>query len=347
MRFAALLIAALPAVVLAQKPTPTPLSSGDLYKQTAKATVWVMKAEEFAEGLRTGVRVTGTGSGSLIDLQNRLVVTNYHVVRDNKLAVLFFPAYDAQKNLIQERKFYSDAFKEGKGARSQVIAVNPKADLALIQLPINAIPAGTRELKLAKESVGPGDTVHSIGHPGAGALWSYTPGSVKAVTSKKFMTTGREGREAPITVDARVVETTSPVNPGDSGGPLVNAAGELAAITQGHVAEDAARSISYFIDVSELKALLKKHNFKVPTAPPVAEVVAAPKDPPPPKAVTTADTADADKKAKEARARSKLTVAENFKDNTAKYKAKLQEIVKDFDGTEAATEAKKRLDEMK
>ncbi|MFO0807216.1 MAG: serine protease [Gemmataceae bacterium] len=344
----ALLPIALPSVAVAQKaPTSTPLTGKEIYQQTLKATVWVMRAEDFTEGSTRGTRVTGTGTGSLIDVQNRLVVTNYHVVRDSKLAVIFFPAFDKKKDLIPEREHYLKEFRANRGVRGTVLAAEPKMDLALIQLPKEGIPPGTPALRLARESVGPGDTVHSIGNPGAsGALWVYTPGGVKAVYRKEFTTGSKTGKEQPFRIEARVVETTSPVNSGDSGGPVVNGAGELVAVTQGHIAEDAARSISYFIDVSELKALLKKHNFtRIITAPPSAEVVVAPKPEPPAKAVAASASDDRDKKEKTAQ--QKLDLAKQFQDNPTTYRKRLTEIVKDFSETKAAAEAKELLDKIK
>src|SRR5438046_1397067 len=84
--------------------------------------------------------------------------------------------------------------------------------------------AGPAAGPLGREGVGPGDTVHSIGSPGASdALWAYTPGAVKAVYKKSWAVRDRNEIH---NFEANVVETTSPVNPGDSGGPLLNGQGE-------------------------------------------------------------------------------------------------------------------------
>src|SRR5262249_45360761 len=142
-------------------------------QRTLKSTVWVLRAETYAEGGSSGIRATSTGSGTLIDVPNRLVLTNYHVVRDQDLAVVFFPTFDKEGKPVAERDFYRKQFQQGGGYRSKVIARDPRADLALIQLP--ALPNGVQSLRLAKEGLGPGDPVHSIGNPGAsGALWAYT-----------------------------------------------------------------------------------------------------------------------------------------------------------------------------
>ena len=60
------------------------------------------------------------------------------------------------------------------------------AYLALLRA--EKLPEGTPALKLAKDPVGPGETVHALGNPGAsGALWAYTPGSVKARYHKQWL----------------------------------------------------------------------------------------------------------------------------------------------------------------
>jgi S1-C subfamily serine protease len=256
-----------------------PLSSKEVYQRTLKSTTWVLPVDE-VEGATIHFR--SSGSGSLIDIPARLILTNYHVVRDKEYAFVFFPSFKDGK-LIAERDFYRDQLKSGAGLRGKVVARDPKRDLALIQLA--ALPPGAQALKLASESVGPAETVHSIGNPGAsGALWVYTPGSVKAVYPKKF-TAGAQGSDFKLDIEATVVETTSPVNPGDSGGPLVNDRGELVAVTQGGIFSADTRGISYFIDVSEVRAVLKSAGL--------AKLAAAPKVSGPPTPAAPAATATA------------------------------------------------------
>src|SRR5262249_7690317 len=148
---------------------------------------------EVEEG-RRGVRIA-MGSGSLIDVPSRLVLTNYHVVRDKDAAMVFFPSFDKQGHLIAERDHYLHQLQKGGGVTGKVLFPAPRLALGLIRLP--KLPNGAQALRLARESVGPGDTVHSVGNPGAsGALWVYTPGSVKAVYKKNFVTAGRDGSDA-------------------------------------------------------------------------------------------------------------------------------------------------------
>ncbi|WP_146575457.1 trypsin-like serine protease, partial [Botrimarina hoheduenensis] len=55
-------------------------------------------------------------------------------------------------------------------------------------------------------------------------------------------------------VQARVLQTTSPINPGDSGGPIVNNNGELVGINSS--GNTKARLVSYAIDIREVRAFL-------------------------------------------------------------------------------------------
>src|SRR5262245_39124811 len=129
---ATLIALALPALAFAQRgadkgkadrgPPSGTLSGKEIYQRTLKSTVWILRAEPYTENGSSGIRATSTGSGSLIDVQNRLVLTNYHVVRDHDLAVVFFPTFEGKESkLVAERDFYRKQFQQGGGYRSKVI----------------------------------------------------------------------------------------------------------------------------------------------------------------------------------------------------------------------------------
>lgn len=207
----------------------------DTYKNTLKATCWVL-AKDNGE--------TSSGTGVLVDAEKRLVVTNYHVVGTARSAVVFFA--DTTNGVPNvDRKHYLKEVKK-LGLRGRIVAADLKRDLALIEL--SRLPANAKALPLAKSSIGPGESVQSIGNPGSTeALWVYTSGTVRSVYQKKFRTGAGEH-------DFKVVETQSPINSGDSGGPVVNSAGELVAISQ--AISPKARLVSYCVDISELKDLM-------------------------------------------------------------------------------------------
>ena len=235
-----------------------PLSGKEIYQRTLKSMVWIAHVVE----LGGGKAALTTGSGSLIDVPQRLILTNYHVVGNEKEVRVFFPQFDKQNKLIAAKDHYLQQLRMGGGLVGTVVYADHQRDLALIKVP--KLPQGTTAIPMAREGVGPGDTVHSIGNPGASdALWAYTPGAVKAVYKKTWAVKDRT--EGTMNFEAQVVETTSPVNPGDSGGPLLNGQGELVAVTQGGVVS-AQGTISYFIDISEVRAVLAIRKIRVTSA---------------------------------------------------------------------------------
>jgi S1-C subfamily serine protease len=217
-----------------------------VYKKAVPSVVWIHSKRD--AGL-------ATGSGSLIDKDRRLVLTNYHVVLDNPAAKVFFPHFrDGQP--VAEKDYYRDRAKR-LAIDARVLAVDKKADLAIIRL--DSIPDGTEAIPLAAASPDPGETVHSIGSAGkSDALFGYVKGSVRQVYKKEWRAELAPRKIA--TFEAKVVETDSATNPGDSGGPLLNAAGELVGVTEGGALN--AQLLSTFVDVSEVKQLLGSRAVK-------------------------------------------------------------------------------------
>jgi hypothetical protein len=187
------------------------------------------------------------------------------VVGDTPRATVLFPSYQNGK-LIAERDYYVDQLKR-HGIRANVVARDKTRDLAVLQL--ESVPADVPALKLAVDTVNPGQMVHSIGNPGGtGALWVYTPGTVRQVYHKKWKS--KVGDDL-LSFEGQVIETDSATNPGDSGGPLVNDKGELVGVTQGGAV--GLRLVSTFVDASEVRQFLVSKPVTglatpKPTAPP-------------------------------------------------------------------------------
>lgn len=228
------------AVAQEKSDKPDKAEGATVYKKAVPSVVWIHSKR--SAGL-------ATGSGSLVDADRRLVLTNYHVVLDTPTAKVFFPHIrDGQP--VAEKDYYRDRAKR-LAIDARVIAVDKKADLAILHL--GEIPEGTPAIALASGSPDPGDTVHSIGSAGkSDALFGYVKGSVRQVYKKEWKAEISPKKIA--TFEAKVVETDSATNPGDSGGPLLNSKGELVGVTQGGALN--AQLVSTFIDVSEVKQLL-------------------------------------------------------------------------------------------
>jgi S1-C subfamily serine protease len=275
-----------------------------------------------------------SGTGALIDIKNRLVLTNFHVVGDYQRFVVYFPIL-AGNQVVLDRALYMDLIRRGGGMPGKTIAKSPGHDLALIQL--DGVPNGGQALRLAAEGVGPGDSVHSIGNPGASPqMWVYTHRKVTELQNLK----SRPSNAADQLVEARIIETDLPPKPGESGGPLVNDKGELVGITMGEFT-DTKRGL--FINLGHVKELLDGKGFlpKPVSRPPVVAATAPvkPDDKPP------ADEGDR----KEAEAASQLRVAKRLAaDGLAeKARARYEGIVTKYPDTKAAGEARELLEKAK
>ena len=240
--FTLLALLSVPAFVSAQEAT----GGAKVYKQSIHSVVWIHSTRP--NGL-------ATGSGSLIDAERRLVLTNFHVVEENAKVMVFFPAF-REGQPIPEKQYYADRVKR-LGVPGKVIALDRSADLAIIQL--ESLPEGAKAVTLATGSPDPGEVVHSIGNAGkSGALWGYVKGTVRQVYRKKWK--AALDKRHVVNFEAKVIETDSPTNPGDSGGPLLNDNGELVGVTQGGAMN--AQLVSFFVDLSEVKQLLATRDVK-------------------------------------------------------------------------------------
>lgn len=213
-----------------------------IYQKTLRATCWV--------------RVPGVGSGTgwVVDMENKLVVTNHHVVENEDRVIVIFPQFKNGKVIAE-----NSAYSEDRGVRGKVLDTDKARDLAVIQL-IDAAPNGTHALKLAADSPDPSDHVHSIGNPGASdALWVYTSGTVRQVHNTEWSSLDFERKRA-TQRKAKVVQTQAPINAGDSGGPVVNDQGELIGVNSSCKVRDRngddVRLITQAIDIHEVRAFV-------------------------------------------------------------------------------------------
>jgi HEAT repeat protein/S1-C subfamily serine protease len=206
------------------------------------------------------------GSGSLIDVKNRIVVTNHHVVaggvgKAQRQTYMFFPIYQDGK-LLADFSVFQQKTQNGEDALlGDVLITEPKVDLALVQL--KKLPPDARALPIGNVQPKVGSTIYSCGHPGASqGLWIYTQGHVRQLFPKrKFATGGGHGPNDVMQMEADMIMVDSPVNQGDSGGPMVNDRAELVCVVQSKSAGGLAGDLlNSAVDVSELRALLDRYS---------------------------------------------------------------------------------------
>jgi serine protease Do len=174
-----------------------------LYNKTAKAVVLLYG---------TDGKIGSKGTGSIID-KSGLVLTNTHVVVQKgklwKKQYVFLKPDQVTGNSKNDLK---------KGFAAEVLAVNPKHDLALVQ--IVKPPADLPVLPLSDlANIDIGEPTIAIGHPAGGASWTLTTGKISA-----------SWHNYNNIKDWEVFQTETSLNPGNSGGPLLDGSGAIIGI---------------------------------------------------------------------------------------------------------------------
>jgi len=151
------------------------------------------------------------GSGFVYQFQNqRVVITNYHVVQDTT--------------------GLSVTFSNGHGYAATILGTDPYADLAIVSV----VDAPASEFKpvdiVSSSTLRVGDQVIAIGNP-YGLVGSLTTGVVSAVGR-----TITEDTAGGFSI-ANIIQTSTPINPGNSGGPLLNVLGKVVGITTAIVSD--------------------------------------------------------------------------------------------------------------
>lgn len=219
----------------------------EVYEKVVKSTAWVLSTK-------------GHGSGVLIDVEKKLLLTNYHVVENDSQVTVFFPQ-EVNGELVSKPMYYLQ--NRNLAIPGRVLMTDVRRDLALIEL--KNVPEGVQAVPLAAKSARPGESIHAIGNSGVlrrsdgtpeGALWRYSEGKVRQVYEAQMRVSSPDGRTS-FEINAKMVESQVPTNGGDSGGPVVNNKGELVAVTQ---SEDTVRRlVTYSVDISEVKAFLAEY----------------------------------------------------------------------------------------
>ena len=152
-------------------------------------------AEELATRLAPSVVEVRAGSGigaGTIWRSDGLIVTNDHVVPHGRAEI---------------------GLADGRTAIGQVVARDPRNDLAVIGIGLAGLPA----VDARHDPVRPGELVMAIGHP-FGVRYAVALGIISATMGDV------DGFER------RLIRADVPIGPGNSGGPLVDALGRVVGI---------------------------------------------------------------------------------------------------------------------
>jgi len=146
------------------------------------------------------------GSGVIVDEDNAYIVTNHHVIFDERNDK---PVDQIMVELMDKRVF-----------EATVVGLDRGTDLAILQIEadnIKAVPIGDSEL------VRVGEWVLAIGSPfSANLSHTVTAGIISAI--------GRNNVMRGSDTYQNFIQTDAAINPGNSGGALLNMSGELIGI---------------------------------------------------------------------------------------------------------------------
>lgn len=207
-RMLTLLCVLFPIIIFAHM-TPAATTSNTLVPVLKKVTPSVVNISVIEETMRNvsdllpvksdekvPVKSYAVGSGVIFDAQKGLIVTNAHVVKDQKIIVV--------------------TLKNGERYRAKLLGKDDQYDIAILQIHATNLTA----LSFANsDSLQVGEFVVAVGSP-YGLSQTVTSGMISALNRTHPQIEGYQS----------FIQTDAPINPGNSGGALIDAQGDLVGI---------------------------------------------------------------------------------------------------------------------
>lgn len=166
--------------------------------------------------------LSSLGSGVIVS-SSGIVITNHHV--------------------IEQATSIDVALSDGRKVEAKLIGSDPETDLAVLQLPLDKLPAITFAPATQLEI---GDVVFAIGNP-FGVGQTMTMGIVSALRRDHLG----------INTFENFIQTDAAINPGNSGGALVDSAGHLVGINAAIYSQSGgSEGIGFAIPNSIVKEIL-------------------------------------------------------------------------------------------
>ena len=213
-------------LVIAAPPPARAQDIGDVFRRVNPSVVIIRARWSESAGTGQVAKVSEIGSGFLISAQGQ-VITAAHVV--------------------QTADSITAEFLDGEQVSARVIASEPAADVALLQL--ERVPQGRVVASMGDSSrVRVGDPVFVTGAP-YGIGHTLSVGHVSA-------------RYRPNTIDsdmelAELLQTDAAINPGNSGGPMFNMAGQVIGVASHNISRSGGfEGLGFVVAINMARRLL-------------------------------------------------------------------------------------------
>ena len=206
----------------------------DLYKKANRSVVFITTRSfvvdpfAFFEDVRPQ---EGTGSGTIIDAERGLIVTNLHVIQA----------------ALQSGGSVEVMLASGENVKAKVVGVDSENDIAVLKVAqvsgeVVAVPFGDS----SKLEVG--QRVFAIGNP-FGLYRSLTSGIISSLERTMKTSSGNALRG--------LIQTDAAINPGNSGGPLLDADGRLLGINTAIVSQSGSSAgIGFAVPINVIRRVL-------------------------------------------------------------------------------------------
>ena len=181
-----------------------------------------------------------SGSGLLVDPQNGLVITNFHVVKDASVISLKFFVERQSKPI----EVFGEVFKFDEFNDIALIKINEK-------LPFSVIP-----FKVLKSQDSVARRVYALGYP-----------RLSIMGDELKVTEGIISSLSGYLSDSRYYQVSAAIAPGNSGGPLFSENGDLLGInSSGFVEKSIAENVGYSLKSTNIINFLTNNGISITQA---------------------------------------------------------------------------------
>ena len=206
----------------------------DVYKRANSAVVFITTRSYVVDPFAFFDEVRpqeGTGTGTIIDVDKGVVITNLHVI----------------ESALESRGSVEIMLANGQSSKARLIGFDPESDIAVLK--VSDLPKGLVGIPYGDSStLEVGQRVLAIGNP-FGLYRSLTAGIISSLD--RSMKTPRGA------VLKDLIQTDAAINPGNSGGPLLDADGRLIGINTAILSQSGdSAGVGFAVPINSVKRIL-------------------------------------------------------------------------------------------